>query len=794
METALTIQEHLSSPRGVAAVRGWLGRLPEGSRGALARSLCEELELRDHRGRPQLGGVQKALRVLEARGLWQLPEPRGAAAPGWQPRRLGAPVPAPEGVPARVGAVRGLQLVEVSAEDDELFRVWNELMVGEHPLADCRLVGRQLRYLIGSEHGWLGGLGFGSCALRLRARDEWIGWDEWTRKRFQERVINLSRFLIRPSIDCENLASRALSLGLMRVASDFAARYGYEPWLVETFVDRERYAGVCFRAANWIAVGSTAGRGRNAPNRPMTRCKDVYLYPLRQDWRAAMGLSDAQEAVASVNLVEALRADRWVEDEFGGVDFGHRATERRLVEIARRRAENPATPYTQSVDGNRHELKAFYRFIGNDREEITPATMLATHRERTIGRMKGEKRVLAIQDSTDLDFSERLQCNGLGMIGTNQTGAKSAGLRMHSCLAVNERGLPLGVLSTALYAPKKEGKKPQNRPIEDKESYRWLQVFEQLAALTPSLGPTELVCVGDRESDIFELFDLRRRRARGVHLLIRANYNRRLDEEPLKLFEHMRAQPVMARAEIDVPRQRAKKGKPSRPARVALPARTARVELKWKKVTLLPPKIPRAQGARPVDLWAVEVREPHPPRGAKPLHWLLLTTLPIESHKQALRCLRSYTLRWRIEEWHRLLKSGCGIETHQHRTAQRLARAITIDTVIGWRVMLLTLLGREAPDLPCELIFSPWECRLLEKLQPRVAPETVEGSRKKGLTVGNAYLIIARLGGALGRKSQPPGHQTVMRGLIRFHDMALALRMEGAADLVDEQFLGHAQA
>jgi hypothetical protein len=186
----------------------------------------------------------------------------------------------------------------------------------------------------------------------------------------------------------------------------------------------------------------------------------------------------------------------------------------------------------------------------------------------------------------------------------------------------------------------------------------------------------------------------------------------------------------MARAEVEVPRQRAKKGKPSRPGRTALPARTAQVGLKWKKVKLAPPQTPQTKGLRPIELYAVEVREGDPPRGPKPFHWLLLTTLPIESKKQALRCLRSYTLRWRIEEWHRLLKSGCGIESHQHQTAERLGRAIAIDTVVGWRVMLLTLLGREAPDLPAELVFSSWECRLLETLQAKVAPDTLKGSIK----------------------------------------------------------------
>ena len=212
MKTNQTIQEHLASPEVVSKIRDWLGRNKHKRRLALARHLCEELGLKDPFGKLRLAGVQKALRVLEDKGYWKLPKRRGVYGKNWQPRRVEGSVAKPRGVPGRVEQVKGLELVEVGSEDDELFRIWNELMLSEHPLRDCRLVGRQLRYLIRSEHGWLGGMGFGSCALRLRVRDEWMGWDEPTRKGFQERLINMTRFLIRPKVRCQNLASRLLSL------------------------------------------------------------------------------------------------------------------------------------------------------------------------------------------------------------------------------------------------------------------------------------------------------------------------------------------------------------------------------------------------------------------------------------------------------------------------------------------------------------------------------------------------------------------------------------------------------
>src|SRR5213078_4378584 len=117
-------------------------------------------------------------------------------------------------VPAEVGQIRDLQLLLVDPQEGEQMRTWNELMVREHPQGDRRLVGRQLRYLVGSEHGWLGAIGFSASALRLEARDQWIGWTREQRRRHQERVVNLSRFLIRPSVRCRNLASHVLGMCL----------------------------------------------------------------------------------------------------------------------------------------------------------------------------------------------------------------------------------------------------------------------------------------------------------------------------------------------------------------------------------------------------------------------------------------------------------------------------------------------------------------------------------------------------------------------------------------------------
>jgi hypothetical protein len=464
----------------------------------------------------------------------------------------------------------------------------------------------------------------------------------------------------------------------------------------------------------------------------VTTCKHMYIVELRRDWRKKMNIPVSHENIPSVSVEAALSNETWVEDEFKGVDLGHKRMNERLIQIVKAKAKNPNAPYTECFSGNRHKLKGYYRFIGNETETNSPEGILQGHLQRTIGRMKARKRVLVIQDTTDLDFSNRLHCNGLGGIGTNQTGAMSYGLKMHSAIAVGDDGLPLGTLNTEIYASSfGTKKKPTARPIEEKESYRWLKTVGRLSDISRLVPETELICVGDRESDIFELFDLRRRKARSVHILVRSQYNRCLENNELKLFQHLKALPVMGAAQISIPRQREKKGKPSKPGRISLPARQAVIQLKWDKISLTAPDTKQTRHLKPMEVYAVSAFESEPPPGATPIYWTLLTTLPIHSSKQALRCLRWYSMRWRIEEWHRVLKSGCRVEDHQNKTAKRLARAIAIDAVIAWRVMLLALLGRKMPELPCEVFFSSWECQLLETLQKKLAPETICNQKKK---------------------------------------------------------------
>jgi hypothetical protein len=770
MQTQNQIKRTLSQPAAIDYVAGLLKINQFLHRSELVDFLCEQFAFYDARGQRQRGGCVKALRELEAAGHFTLPAARGKTGPN-TPKRLQEPVAEPTGVPAKAGEIRGLELILVSSQ--EHMRIWNEMMIREHPRGHGPLVGRQIRYLVSSEHGWLGALGFAAPALQLAERDRWIGWDVGQRRAYLHTVVNMSRFLIRPSVHCANLASRLLAMAVQRLPDDFEQRFNYRPWLVESFVDKAHFLGTCYKAANWIRVGSTQGRGRQDRFRQGTETvKDIYVYPLEKDFRSKLGLAaDAGRSV--LEPADGLETETWAEKEFGGAALGDARLSKRLVKVAKAKTDEPWRAFCGVAQGDWAAVKGYYRLIDMPEESaVTMANILRPHRERTVRRMQGQRTVLCVQDGSDLDYSGLAECEGLGEIGTNQTGAKSRGLHLHSTLAIAPNGLPLGILHAQCLAP--EPKSPEEErptfaiPIEEKKTFTWIEHHQDLVALAAEMPHTRLIDVCDREADFFEMFDEQRRNP-CVELLVRAKYNRNITKEPFKLFEAVRQTRVQSRIRVHIPRQSARPKRSKQQARPKRPGRTADMAVRYLRIQLRPAHYHADKS--PMDIWVIHALEENPPPKTKAVEWFLLTTIDISSHEVAEQCLRWYCLRWRIEDWHRVLKSGCRIEDIAHETAERLRRAIAISLVIAWRIMVMTLLGREMPNLPAEVLFSDVELRTLHAYAKKKR-------MKPPLLLPDAVRLIATIGGYLGRKSDPPpGHQLIWQGYATLQFMCFGFTL-----------------
>ena len=712
MFTQNQIKRTLSKPTNIEYIRHLLENEDILHRTDLATRACKQFEFYDARDQLQISGCAKALRQLERAGHIILPGVSRERAKKLS-RRLPEPVSLPVGVPHEVGDVEDLRLVMVCTDEEK--RIWNELMLREHPLGDGPLVGRQLRYLINSRHGWLGGFGFAAAALQLAARDKWIGWDKEQQQAHLHRVVGMSRFLIRPSVDCHNLASKVLSMSVARLAVDFEQRYQYSPYLIESFVDIEHYSGTCYRAANWIEIGQTKGRGRQDRfcKSALSR-KAIYVYPLESEFRKHLGLS-SNAGSGALNITDGLATEHWAEHEFGGAPLGDKRLSRRLISVAEAKAEVPSRAFSGVAKGDWAATKAYYRMI--DQPETSAVTMpniLAPHRQRTARRMMGQKTVLCLQDGSELNYTNLDSCTGLGELKANQTGAKTLGLNLHSTFAVATNGLPLGVLKAQCLAPKAKSvddkRKPSQIPIEEKKTFVWIEHHRDLVELAGTMPQTKIVDVCDREADFFEFFDEQRKNP-SVDILIRAKHDRNIKEEPFKLFAAVRQAPIKGRIQVPIPKQSARTKKSKQKARAVRPKRLADLALRHLQIQLPAPEY--YADRPPVMVNLVHAVEENPPANTEAVEWFLLTTVTIDTAADIEQCLRWYTLRWRIEDWHRVLKSGCSIDDLAHETAERLRRAIAINLVIGWRIMLMTLLGRETPGLTAEVLFSDIEIRTL---------------------------------------------------------------------------------
>ena len=315
-----------------------------------------------------------------------------------------------------------------------------------------------------------------------------------------------------------------------------------------------------------------------------------------------------------------------------------------------------------------------------------------------------------------------------------------------------------------------------------KKTYRWIEGLRDCAEVSRSLDGVRVVSVVDREADFFALFD-EQRASSEVELLVRAKQDRVLERKApgergkgkpeRKLFGRLRAAPVRARILLKVKRQSARIKASKQAARPARPARVARMELRYETLTIPAPQ-GNPTGVPSVRLSVVHARETEPPPKGKRLEWFLLTSVPVSDVETAQQMLRWYALRWRVEDYFRVLKTGCRVQQLQHQTADRLKRAIALHAVIAWRIMLMTLLGREDPELPAQLLFSDLEIRVLGAF-------AASRGYPPPKNLGAAVLVLARLGGYLARKHDPPpGHQLMWQGYVTLYGMCLgfALREE----------------
>lgn len=427
----------------------------------------------------------------------------------------------------------------------------------------------------------------------------------------------------------------------------------------------------------------------------------------------------------------------------------------RLGQLVEQFVSQPEASIPQAT-AQRNAMDAAYQFFGNRRVDVE--AIVATSLQYTLDNLQDCSRILAIQDTTDVNYDSLSKTAGLGYTDGHNT----QGFKLHSTLAVSCQGEVAGLLTQQIwnrpFAQKGKAAQRRQRQANDKESYRWQD--HAAAARSQLRAEATVIHIADREGDIYQWFA--QRRPENTHLLVRLGQPTRVvvtDElgQTASVAEAVGSQEVWGQHTICVPRKDDK------------PCREATLSLRLACVQLQPPRNETQRAGKPlVPVWIIEALEENPPKGHKAVHWRLMTTEAIQTWQQVLGALQEYLWRWLIERFHFVAKSGFGIEQLQLETADRLANAVAVYSQAAVRVLRLTHLARVQPEKPASVEFSAQELHVL-------SAERAKRTRQKTAavqTIAEAVRVVAQLGGYLGRKNdRPPGVKVLWRGLKALHHM-----------------------
>lgn len=471
----------------------------------------------------------------------------------------------------------------------------------------------------------------------------------------------------------------------------------------------------------------------------------------------------------------------WVMDEMKTVDLKDKRLDQRLTEVLSQLGGHPAASIPAACGGHA-EMTAAYRLFDNDK--ATVEAILQPHLEATRERIASQPVVLLVQDTSEIDLTRpEQQVAGAGPL---DSGARRGAL-LHLLHAFTPDGTPLGTVQAQSWArddaaPTSTSLSRGQRaatPIEEKESYRWVDAFRRAGEQAERCPSTQLLCLADSEADIYELLVEATAGPQPVGWIVRACQNRALhrenNQEPAEkhVREHVLGQPVLFTHTIQVRGRQAKLSCETRGRRQPRESRKAHMEVRATCVTLRPPwradrKLP------PVTVNAVLVSEVDPPEDDAAVEWLLLTSLPVDEIENVRQVIQYYCVRWMIEVFFRVLKSGCRVEERRFERIDRLLSCLAVYLIVAWRTLYVCRLGQGCPEISCEAVFEPAEWKSVWQVIHRTTPP------RQPPRLGEMVRLVAQLGGYVNRKAgTPPGPQTIWLGLQRMHDFALSWQLFG---------------
>lgn len=455
----------------------------------------------------------------------------------------------------------------------------------------------------------------------------------------------------------------------------------------------------------------------------------------------------------------------WVANEMTSIDIGDKRLDKRACQLLTALSERMGESIP-SACGNWHATKAAYRFFSNDK--VTADKLLDPHQLASLERIKSYSRVLFVQDTTEFNYSSQKEKKDVGPGNRQNTKA----LFLHPILAFTAEQLCLGVMDAHTWSrtllkrdlcPSKKKRHSQllHQPICEKESHRWLEGYQTVCHYRQSCPNTQCIVIGDRESDIYDIFHDCAHGNHGLKAdwLVRVMINRRLVDEqgkqlPHLLYDELTRAPVLGQHTFKLPKQGQRK------------ARQVTQTIQMVRVRLSPPTGRRGpQRLLPIEATVILAKEINPPKGVEPLHWKLMTNITLSNMEEALEAIKWYLCRWQIEVYFKILKSGCQLENIQLTEASRFKPCIALYLIIAWRILYLTMLARNNPNVSCEQCFIKEEWQLVYLMVKKKPPSDPP------ITLMEMTRLLGQLGGFTNRRSVPfPGIKCLWRGIKKLYE------------------------
>jgi hypothetical protein len=395
---------------------------------------------------------------------------------------------------------------------------------------------------------------------------------------------------------------------------------------------------------------------------------------------------------------------------------------------------------------DRSQAKAFYRMLSNEKLDL--GLMAETAKKATIERMSGT--VLLIQDTSDVNLNGHKKTEGLGYSSEHVHGVK-----LHSCIAISAEGMPLGLVAQS-YETREEGKSSLTkaekaaRTIEEKESYRWLEMLVESTESIPE--DVNIITICDREGDFYELYT--KLKETGNKFIIRVVHDRVTDNNE-RIIEKIRKETAIGTVTVNIPRD----------SRKNKPARQAEMEIAYSTVNVLKPATVKGTGLpEKLTMNIVRITEISDTT-EEIIEWILATNLPLTCSEDAMKIVEYYIQRWKIERYHFVLKSGCNAEKIQQRTYEKIKPMLLIYSVIAMYIMAVTYVGRILPDTLCDIFFDEDEWKILYRIVNKT-----KKSPDKPYSMADAVKFLGQLGGYKRAPSDgPPGLKVIWKGLFTLY-------------------------